>query len=518
MAGVLGGSFNQTPRDYQEAGIARALAVSPGERLLIASPCGSGKGSLALHIARAYREAGKSVVILTPSLEIVRGFFERCGVDVGDLSDNRLRALAESHELYTPVTFRARYENGAASAPDVVIADECHHATESDDTVAGDLFAYFPEATWIGLTATPFRGTPRSTKALRDAWGEPYVVATLPQMIERGYVMLPRFRVVPLLDDDQVTVTKGAFRVGGKSGAGGFVASRARGIAELVGDFVTNGVTDMPTCVVAPSREAAGRICEELDALGIGWRLVIGTTKATERAAAYALCEINSVVLVTVNVLAEGVDLPWLGRLIDCSPTMSPVAWLQRIGRVMRPKEVRPEILVCCRNLERWAFLLAGALPSEVIYEAQSAFEAPSKRSGFRSLGFERLGRFKPLRLPLANGCEGQAFMLVSHDEDGVQTEYCILATDTNPNPIAATRTNGVKPSGERDYGTWHACEVPVGLEGFATSSQRGELSPKQANWWRRAARRHGLDPDAEVSRREFAALPVLTQTKLRLD
>lgn len=506
-------------RDYQQRGfehaLARAAEYFTGDRdqqyWLYACPTGSGKTAIQLWVGGELTSMGKRVVYVTPSLEVVRSYLRSLGVDASGMTAAKMTKTAELLGIYTPVTIRNRYETAKLAAPDVVICDEAHRSTDKEDTVQGDLRAYWPEALWLGYTATPFRGTPKETKKLRDAWPNMLELATIPQLRDAGHISFPKFAVVPLLDDDTVTVSRGEFSV---RGAGTLAKTQSGHIASVVQQ---RGALDRPTFVVVPSTEAMHAVAHEIEALGIPARVVHQKTKLPDRAAYYAECERCEAVLVTIQVLAEGADLPYLARLYDASPTTSPVAWLQRIGRIFRPKDERGEVYVLCRNLERWAFLLAGALPSEVIYEAQTAFEAPSKRSGFRSLGFERLGRFKPLRLPLANGCEGQAFMLVSHDEDGVQTEYCILATDTAPEPIAATRTNGVKPSGERAYGTWTPCEVPVGLEGFATSSQRGELSPKQANWWRRAARRHGLDPDAEVSRREFAALPVLTQTKLRL-
>jgi len=47
---------------------------------------------------------------------------------------------------------------------------------------------------------------------------------------------------------------------------------------------------------------------------------------------------------------------------------------------------------------------------------------------------------------------------------------------------------------------------------------QAGGLTARQELWWRRAAARHGLDPDARVNRRNFAALPVLADLGLRLE
>lgn len=530
--------FSQNLRPYQESTVNHAFefAQAPDvlKRRLYASPAGSGKGSIQLALLRRLREAGANAWILTPSLEVLRGFLERCGAgDLSTVNAGKLAELGETIRVSTPTRFRNRIFDGDYLAPEVVLYDEVHHAIEGNE-VSGALFAVAPSAVWIGFTATPYRATPKSTLALREAWGEPWVVLTIPEAIEAGYQSLPRFSVVPLVDDDQIKVSNGKFVT--KDAAKHF-GSRVEALAQLVAQQLQRdggplADTDplgcpvglgVPTAITVPSTESARLLVDEFQRVGIEARFVGQETKARDRQAAYDACREGRAVLVSIMVLTEGVDLPWLRRLVDARPTMSPVAWVQQIGRIMRPGPTRPEYICVCRNLERHAWLMQGAVPAAKVAEAQQAFGEPSARAGHRSIGFEKLARFKVIRVPLAGGLTAGAYALFSTDSDGVITEWFTLLSPTSAQTLCATRTIRPRLEGEETrpasaYGKWVQSELPATLSGFAKTSRfNGSLSDKQRAWWERSAERYGLDKLAAetISQRAFAVLPVLSDLRL---
>jgi hypothetical protein len=145
-----------------------------------------------------------------------------------------------------------------------------------------------------------------------------------------------------------------------------------------------------------------------------------------------------------------------------------------------------------------------------VLAQAQRAFGKVSKRVGARVLGLEALGRLKATELPLADGSRGLLWCFAR--TEGLQLrQYTVLLHPASGEPIVASRvnSNGV-------YGKWEPCELP-GPEGGWASVPAFAVSEKQRAWWQRAAHRHGLDPDYEPDRRQFAALPVLNNLNLRL-
>lgn len=524
----------------------------------------SGKGSMALSLLKHLRTGRgadatahrpRDAWILTPSLEVIRGFLERTGVDAATLREASAETLAKlAARIYvtTPVRLDNYLRNPrpdsplapyVTGVPDVIIYDEAHHAIESNST-SGNLFAMAPHATWIGLTATPFRGTPRGTQELERVWREIVEVLSIPDAVRLGAWALPTFEVVGLVDDDRIKLSGGDFQA---KAAGKAVASRIEDLATLtrkrfVGSdplvFDGGDALDphhrIPTAVTVPNREAAGLLVEALDRLGVDAIKVDANTKARDRAAAYDTCREGRAVLVSVRVISEGVDLPWLRRLIDARPTMSPVSFVQQLGRITRPGDVRPEYICVCRNLERHAYLLGGCVPPQQVKQAQEAFDKPSKRDSLRSVGLEQLSRHKPIMLHLADGLKGRMFSVYTIDEQtGAKTCYAALQHPSFAAPIYAARTDkrlvasdeaagdakGTKATHVWDFGKWRRVDsLPDVLEGWATSSARGKATERQREAWRRMAARVGLDPEAadldKLTKREVEPLFVLSNTK----
>src|SRR5690606_27135525 len=239
-------------------------------RILYSSPTGTGKGTMQLATLAALREAGWNAWIYTPSLDVMRGYLERCGADPETL-DCGAEKLAEMGEaIYVTTTGRARnlIAGGVYEPPEAVLYDEVHHATDGND-VSGLLFAVAPRAAWIGWTATPYRGTPRGTQELLAAWPEQVEVLTVPDAIGGGYWALPTFRVVGLVDDDTITLANGEFQT---KATNKLLSSRVAAIAGLVREYLVSdgrkNTTESPaletpggwkpTAVTVPSREIAG--------------------------------------------------------------------------------------------------------------------------------------------------------------------------------------------------------------------------------------------------------------------
>jgi hypothetical protein len=150
------------------------------------------------------------------------------------------------------------------------------------------------------------------------------------------------------------------------------------------------------------------------------------------------------------------------------------------------------------------------------VAQAQSAFGRPSARAGVRVLGLEGLGRFRAAELPLLGGVRGQMYCV--QQVEGTQVrQWAVLVHPAAAEPVVATRLNARREGGTA-YGRWQPHDVLPEINGGFASVPAGGLSPKQELWWRRSAARHGLDPRARVTRRSFAALPVLADLGLRLE
>lgn len=471
-------------RDYQLEGV-RLGVTSTARRLLLAAPTGCGKSL----IERELLQELPGSVLVTPSREIIDGLVEKG---------------ADESRIWTPIKLRNRLLDGKVAPPPVIVFDEVHHA-EADTWQQVSLSCDSRE---IGLTATPYRGTPKSTANLRANWGLPIWLIRYKEAIEAGYITMPDCKTEPLVDDDLITVTaSGEFDV----------QSIAAETESKLGDavkLVESYPLDRPTMLTLSTRELCRMFAERMT---YPTRIVDGDTPRDERLAAFADCLASRAVLIQIAVVSEGVDLA-IRRLFDFAPTMSPVVFVQRFGRAMRPltddeksRGIVSQYIATNRNLLRFSWALDGIMPISKLIEAQTAFAGPSARDGARVVGLEGLGRFKPNEVRLANGLDATMYQLEAKDAttNGVRQFLCITHP-TSVDPFWCTRVNIAG-----GYGRWCRCDAPVGLTGFA-SGRASALTDKQRAWWERDAAKYGLDPSPElINRRMFAVLPALCDTKV---
>ena len=313
--------LTQTLRPYQQLAVDDAIALIQGAsyadpvRELYAAPTGTGKGTIELALQDALRELGLACGILTPSLEVLRGYIERRGAGQGVLFEEtgaeKLARLGQDIDVWTPVRFRNRVLEGVAPEFDVIIIDEAHHNVGAN-VVAGDLFAALPMTHFIGFTATAFRGTPKETLALRDEWGEVCEILSIPDAIEGGWMALPEASVVPILDDDLVSVRGGKFVLHELEAQTG---SRIDALVDLIAGQGTSHqcadgtywYADAPVMVSLPSTDMVHAVADRLEERhGIEAVWILQSTKTKDRAAAYEACRATVAPLLQINVVNEG--------------------------------------------------------------------------------------------------------------------------------------------------------------------------------------------------------------------
>ena len=218
-------------RDYQKRAVEIGLdTVRSGSRKMLAAPTGTGKSVCILDTHLALDDLDLPAWVLTPRVEILIGMLDKLGISTGGVSAAKLVQQATELRMTTPARFRNMIERGEVDQPAALLIDEVHHSTAMSWEEIRLACGPIP---LVGYTATPYRGTPRGTQELVAAWGEPEWLLRIPEAIERGYMSCPEFRVVPLLDDDEIAVVNGAFQV---SSAENETTSRLDAIASLIAD------------------------------------------------------------------------------------------------------------------------------------------------------------------------------------------------------------------------------------------------------------------------------------------
>ncbi len=509
-------------REYQRAGIDRTLAflstAARGEKLFLTAPTGSGKGLIQAEVMRLSREAGRRYYFVAPTIEICCGVFDKMfpAMRIWESSESAARVACEEYGLYSTKRLLNLAIAGVVPLPDGVLVDEAHHTVDDTNLALYDVLGRPPV---VGFSATYYRGTPASTNLLRSRWGEPIELISLAAAVRSGVIACPTWDCWPLVNDDLIEVSNGEFVVSQMDGA---VDDAMGELMTRCGQFCRDGMWDRPTTIVFPSVSSARAGYEALTAARLPAVLVTGET--TGRAALFDRVIRREAVLCQVRVVGEGTDLP-LRRMIDLAPTMSPLLWMQRVGRTTRPvgTEANPEYIACCHNLTRHAYLWHGLVPPTAIRAAQVAWGKdyqPSRRHFGRALGLEGFGRFKPAFVPLS---DGTCAMMYALQNKGGTEQYAVVLKPDEPKPWYFARQqsaavfDGVNKKYTREHrGAWERVREVPDVQGCVSLATE-PMSPPMARWWKNGAGRYGLDATAEVDRRTFAALPILRDTGVRL-
>ena len=219
---------------------------------------------------------------------------------------------------------------------------------------------------------------------------------------------------------------------------------------------------------------------------------------------------------------------------IDLAPTMSPVRWVQRLGRIKRPVglgELPPEYIACCHNITRHGYLEADVLPPTAFLDAQKAWGEkykPTRKSLARAIGFDGFGRFQVATVPLASGLLVSLYALQT--KNGL-AQYAVVLRPDKPDPYYFVKHNVLtgetgtftKPDGtviqfnKKTYGPWERIAGLPELTG-CVSIPEDRFTENMLNKWKELAGRYGLDADFAPDGRTFQILPICWNTKTRFD
>jgi superfamily II DNA or RNA helicase len=519
---------NIVPRYYQETFLTTAsdlIRSKPDTWHLFVSPTGTGKSIMEMMYLSTHPQA----IMITPRLEIIAGMLEDLHYVTDDMTTEELVTTGWEYGIITPIRLRNMLARGQLDfMPHSLLIDECHH------DLAGtyqDITMYLNGCPKLGLTASGFRGTPKQTEQFHNQWGNTInQVISLKDSIDEGFCSFPDAIMLPFVDDDLVDVANGEFRVrttenlliGSNDPLEPSPFDNLIRFLQPLFDKVSR-LYDRPTMISVPGSVSASLLAKRLTAFNLPNAVITQDTSRSNRSAAFQACQCSTHILIQINVVSEGVNLPKLRRIIDLAPTMSPVKWVQQMGRMMRPVEqgeCPPEYVCCCRNLERHGYLMEGMFPAKKIAEAQEAFKDEfgnprySKRAGTRVIGLEGLGKFTTTSIHLLDGTVGAMYNL-TRMEGFQKTEFIVFVHPNHPQPLYGRKCSTRKSDGSMDYGRWVLIESIPDIQG-CTTAKIWPLTEKQENRWKESAESYGLNPHRQVDTREFQILPFLRDTNVR--
>ncbi|MBK9949846.1 MAG: DEAD/DEAH box helicase [Nitrospira sp.] len=348
-------------RPYQEKWLERILSARG--KVLVVGATGSGKTVVAAALMNRLAAEGKRVLFVAHRRELVTQCIAR-------LAESGCRGMGAvmsgvQSEPWRPIQVASllSLKCGAMSGFDVVVIDEAHRATAK---TYGRVLKANRGAQIYGLTATPKRLDGRSLGDVFEVIVESDPVS---ELIRIGAISKPEIWSVHPHDLADVAVTQGDFSRNELS----------EKVCKVVvfGDVIAHWrlhAGNLRTVVYCVDINHAQVTYEAFCAEGIRAALVTNHTPTRQREQTLERVKTGDIqVIVNVELLTEGWDVPALDCALLLRPTLSETLLLQMCGRVMRGgKAKRPKILDHAGNFTRnghrppWedrVWTLAGAHP-----------------------------------------------------------------------------------------------------------------------------------------------------------
>ena len=439
------------PRPFQETAHRELRAgVLAGHRMqIVMAPTGAGKCHIGLRICNEALARGGRVLFICDRKTLINqtsAVADSYGMPTHGIiqADNPRMALWRPFQIASAQTLAAR---GVTDDFSVVVCDEVHTRHK-----AVEEFLLSSKAAVIGLSATPF------TKGLGKVFSRLINAATMDELTRQG-ILVP-LRVLSCKRPDMT----GAPKSGGEWTAKG---AEERGMG-LVGDVVlewTKHAAGLKTIVFGPTVLHCEELVRQFNAAGVKAATFTGHTPDSERQTLleeYREKDSKLRVLVSVEALAKGFDVPIVGCIVDCRPLRKSLStFIQMIGRGLRcaPEKRECVVIDCSGNMTRFAndfadiyFNGLATLDSGERLDKDAREEDPKTPKSCSACGYTPCGK-RCVRC----GFEAQAKSLVVHDE-GEAEEWDPLAgafryADSKRELFDAIATHEAAKYAKRGYG-----------------------------------------------------------------
>jgi len=339
------------------------------------APTGFGKGVVIADMGGKAAGKGKAVGIITNRRQIVLQLQEHCqnvGVDTGIIMSGFEPNNSAPVQVATIQTLGRRgFPKGWE--PDLLIIDECHQMSEAYRKLIRE---DYPTAYALGLTATPV-GPGGARIGHFDEVVEPILNS---QVIEAGDLLRVHPYRAPFEPD------MGGINL--KSASQNEIGERVEACT-VYGDVFKEWepYRHMQTMVVLPSRAVCHGFLRHCLKNGITAKIVDGTTLQDDRDETFAeFKDSDCQMLLGVDVVREGLDLPVAQCLIDLQPTHQFRVYWQKLGRVKRPHDGQESAVVIDLAGNLWRHLVHPDQdpPWSEITNDQTIEEVNERKAGVR--------------------------------------------------------------------------------------------------------------------------------------
>lgn len=297
-------------------------------RGIIQAPTGAGKTVIICQMCSDGLGKGSWVYVLADrrrlTYQIRTTLFDGFGIRPGIVEAGHSEGTREPVQVISRDTLAAweRHGRNDLKPPDLVIVDECHKVMGATYQT---IMSLWPRAAVMGFTATPARNDGRS---LGDFFQFLECTVSSSQLIREGWLVKPTV-YAPLE----------------------LARRRKKGEGKgLAGDPVSHWkrhADGLPTIAFSRSVAESLALCDRFRALDIPAEHIDASADDAEREAKFKrLQQGETMILCSVKLLIEGVDIPEVSAAILWSKFGSPIEFFQATGRIMRPAPGKTKAVV----------------------------------------------------------------------------------------------------------------------------------------------------------------------------
>lgn len=313
----------------QEEFIGEIRRLYPQHKRIVAmAVTGFGKTRVAARIIEGFTSRGMRVCFIVPRISLIQQT-AKSFIDLG-LSDITLIWAGYETDYSAKITIASvdSYIRREKGDYDLVIVDEMHHRRKQLLEWMRD----HPNDRYIGLTATPFA-----------SWIGQYYTGlakskSMRWMIDNGRLADYEIYAPDIPDTSGLKTYATSYGDDYKESD----IDKIMGDAKIVGNIVENWLEhgeNRLTMVLPVTVMHANHIAIEFEKAGISAEVVTAKTPIEERERIFSRVrsEVTRVVI-SVNCLTEGFDIPEISCVINARPTKSKARYLQGAGRGLRKK------------------------------------------------------------------------------------------------------------------------------------------------------------------------------------
>ena len=348
-------TMNQTIiplRDYQALAVNDILEnYDKGfKRIICQQITGAGKSLIIAGVMASFLEKNKKILCIAHKVELLTQLANHAtkwlGVQPSIIADKKRFKRDFSTSIQVASIQALRFVNREELPNyDLIIIDEAHHA---HSRTYADIFQYYNESLFLGVTATPMRLDGRGlNKLYGDVDGFELLLpgVSYQELLERGYLVNYTIKTADSLAkarEKKLKITAGEYNL--------------RAVEEFARETIIYGEIvktwkkygeNRQTVLYPASVELSKQYCLEFNQAGIPAAHLDANTPSRlreERLEKFRKGEYQ--ILCQYAIVIEGVDVPNIGCVQIARPTNSWVVWLQALGRGLRPAPGKKDLIV----------------------------------------------------------------------------------------------------------------------------------------------------------------------------